>query len=292
MRPAEGVLRYRLLELRARVWCALFPNDRPAPLFTLVSVIGNGAQLIRGFAILVSLPCSTLTMQWCALGLSNAIVNMIYAIALMWRIRYRIKRGIPTEWSTLRLFIMDPINIAFLFYVAWEILWMVGASWVTTTPRVQDACDTYISIQLYCCCVFIIMGGTLLFLTFVTELFKRPRWRRRADEMWRRRHPTRGSAPLSLTNILGDDYRTDMGTIPRSTQHHPQVQLEQKQGEEMTFAGQALSYSSGMVAGNVDASAFREGSNRQVSALSLTENEGSPPRGTICFSPRACDQNE
>ncbi|RNF12455.1 hypothetical protein TraAM80_00307 [Trypanosoma rangeli] len=290
MRPAEGALRYRLLELRARVWYALLPNDRPTPLFTLVSVIVNGAQLTHGFSILVSLPCSALTMQWCALGLSNAIVNMIFAIALMWRMRYRIEQGIPTEWSTLRLFIMDPINITFLFYVAWEILWMVGASWVITTQRLQDACGTYISIQLGCCCVFLIMGCALLLMTFVTELLKRPRWRLRANDMWRRRHPTRGSAPLNLTNILGDDHRTDMGTIPRSTLHHPQEQ--QEQGEEMAFTGQALSYSSNMVAGNADASAFREWSNPQGNTLFVMENEASPPHGTICFSPRACDQNE
>ncbi|RNF17800.1 uncharacterized protein Tco025E_04710 [Trypanosoma conorhini] len=291
MRAAEGTLRYRLQETRALVWRALVPNDRPTPFFTLLTVTGNGAQLIRGFDILLSLSCSAHTTPWCALGLSNTIVNMIYAIVLMWRMRYRIEQGIPLELSTFRLFFMEPINIAFLVYVVWEIFWMLGASWIATTPLVHDACGTYISVQLGCCSVLLILGTALLLFTFMTELLRKPRWRLHANEIWRRRYSTRGSAPLNLTNILRDDHRTDMGTIPESLRCH--THEEEQQGEEaMVFAGQAqTSRLRGMVAGSTDAGVSGEGSRRQGNTLFPTENEGGSPRRAIsCFSPRACEQ--
>ncbi|RNC47831.1 hypothetical protein TcCL_NonESM02255 [Trypanosoma cruzi] len=150
MQPAEGTFRYRLRETRARVWRALLPDDRPTPVFTLLVVNLNGAQLVHGFDILLSMPCSASTAIWCALGVSNSIVNMIYAIAVMWRMRYRIEEGIPLESSTVRVFLLEPINIAFLVYFVWEIAWMFSVSCLFMTPLVRDDCGTYLSVQLGC----------------------------------------------------------------------------------------------------------------------------------------------
>ncbi|RNF24597.1 hypothetical protein TcG_00762 [Trypanosoma cruzi] len=290
MQPAEGTFRYRLRETRARVWRALLPDDRPTPVFTLLVVNLNGAQLIHGFDILLSMPCSASTAIWCALGVANSIVNMIYAIAVMWRMRHRIEEGIPLESSTVRLFLLEPINIAFLVYVVWEIAWMFSVSCLFMTPLVRDDCGTYLSVQLGCSFFFFVVGGIALGSTFLTELFKTPRWRHHADEVWQRKHPVRGFIPLTLTNILGDDYRTDMGTIPKDSQYRTQ----EEQTVEMTHGGLALSGSSGVVEVNADSNDIGEVSKRRRNTTFPVENKNniSAHMSVSCFSPREYDQNE
>nr|CCC95113.1 unnamed protein product [Trypanosoma congolense IL3000] len=169
------------------MWRLVLPQDRPMPIFTMLLVIANGAQLTYSFPVLLSLDCRRWMAQWCAIGTANTIVNMLYPIALMWRTRRRIDEGIPMSESTARLFFMEPVRVCFFLFIVWEVVWMSHYPQMPDSSASSEACASYNFFLVIFCSVCLVLGLLLDVFTFMTEFGRTPRWRVWANERWRQR---------------------------------------------------------------------------------------------------------
>ncbi|ORC84591.1 uncharacterized protein TM35_000431590 [Trypanosoma theileri] len=232
MQPVEGTFRYRVREVLSRLWSLAVPNDRPMPLFTMCAVLFNGGFLVYSFSVVLSATCSIALTRWSALGLTNIMVNIVYAIAIMWRMRFRIDEGIPLECNVFRLFFMEPVNIAFVVYVLWEMVWMSFVPQMTTMYGVLDICSTHLSLQFWFCGLFILLSVPVLILTFMTEFCRVPRWRRWADEKWQRQQRTMRIVRTNVSAVLREELpivlaNTSLRSVPQQQRQNQNQQQHQ-----------------------------------------------------------------
>ncbi|KAG8341902.1 hypothetical protein ERJ75_001527900 [Trypanosoma vivax] len=187
MHPVEGSSFRWLSATCTTIWYFTLPEDRPMPLFTIIIVIANGVQLAYGFSFLLSSECKEVKAQWSSAGLANSIVNIVYPVVLMWRTRRRIEEGIPLDRSGAHLFVSDLLNVVFLLFMVWEVVWVSHSLQAAGMSNNPDQCSYFLLFQVCFCIAIIVLGTCLIGLTFMTEFGKLARWRRWADERWRQR---------------------------------------------------------------------------------------------------------
>lgn len=163
---------------------AAFPSDRPSPVFSLATQLINSGVIISGFTVVLSTKCSFQSVQTISLGIMNGMVNMIFAVAIIMFTRRKIYRGISRNRSTVRLFLTDPVVILYLFFVVWEISWILWTSSVLSS----DACNNAIYAELFLLVINIVVGMILFIFTFSTEGCRFPRWREAAHAKWEEQH--------------------------------------------------------------------------------------------------------
>ncbi|KAH9597287.1 hypothetical protein LSM04_008302 [Trypanosoma melophagium] len=284
MQPVEGTFRYRIREILSRMWNLAVPIDRPMPLFTMCSVIFNGAFLVYSFSVVLSATCSLDLTRWSALGLTNIMVNIAYAIGIMWRMRFRIDEGIPLQCGVFRLFIMEPVNIAFIVYIFWEIVWMSFVPQMTAMYAGLDICSTHLSLQFCFCGLFIVFSVPILALTFMTELCREPRWRRWADEKWQRQQRTMRIARTSVSTFLRDDRPIVLSTTSVTSLTPQQLENRNEHRHQVPILGENKIVTPG--ANNIPEIEI----DLDDVAHRASSRENSRQTATSCFSPRESDE--
>ncbi|KPI88923.1 hypothetical protein ABL78_1968 [Leptomonas seymouri] len=171
-------------------WSAAFPSDRPSAIFTVYDSMINGGLLVWSFSEVLGSTCSRAAIIWISIGMAHCYVNMIFGVVSMMHIRRRIACGIPEETSQWAVFYRSPLMIFYFLYLICELVWMIAAAKFTVSAP-SAGCVQHINAQILFF-VFYWLVGLLLFFqgTFVTERWRRPRWRNFAAMRWDYLHNT------------------------------------------------------------------------------------------------------
>lgn len=162
---------------------AALPDDRPSPLFGLIGVIINGGLQVWSFSFIVDTSCPTPLTRWVVIGIVHTFVNMLFAVIVMVITRRKIEKGVLAHTSNFRLFLMEPVVIAYIPYLLWEFLWMVAAAQMGMDSS-GDPCSRHMCVQTAFYTVHLLLGLPVFVFTFMTEGGRLPRWRTRADIRW------------------------------------------------------------------------------------------------------------
>jgi hypothetical protein len=183
-------LRLRIRDGAHVCWSAAFPSDRPSGVFAVFTSVTNGGLLVWSFSTVLGRPCSRDAIIWISLGMAHCFVNMIFGVASMVQVRRQIACGIPEEMSQWRVLYRDPLMVLYAIYLVCELVWMVSAAEMPVRTT-RTGCERHITVQIIFLVLYWVCGLVLLFqVTFVTERWRRPRWRNFAAMRWDYLHDT------------------------------------------------------------------------------------------------------
>ncbi|KPA79035.1 hypothetical protein ABB37_05571 [Leptomonas pyrrhocoris] len=180
----------RLRDVAQRSRAAALPSDRPSALFAVFTSVFNGGLLVWSFSEVLGRTCSKNATIWISLGMAHCYVNMIFAVTSMMHIRRRIACGIPAEASQASVLYRSPLMLFYAFYLVCELVWVIAAAQLSVRDTGTE-CVRHITVQILFLVMYWLLGMLVLFqLTFITERWRRPRWRNFAAMRWDYLHNT------------------------------------------------------------------------------------------------------
>ncbi|KAG5492978.1 hypothetical protein JKF63_01559 [Porcisia hertigi] len=176
MEAYTHALRLRMRDAAHSCWEAIFPSDRPSGAYSVYTCVINGGLLVWSFAVVLSNPCEVAVKRWVYAGMGHCFINMIFCVAVIVATRRRIAAGIREETSQWRVCFFNPLIVVYCLYIVWEIVWMISVGQLTARyPR--TTCASHLNVQVAFLVFYLLIGVVLFTSTFITERWRRPRWR-------------------------------------------------------------------------------------------------------------------
>ncbi|KAL7706138.1 hypothetical protein N2W54_005242 [Lotmaria passim] len=226
-------------------WAAAFPSDRPSGVFAVYTSVLNGGLLVWSFGEVLGHSCSRDATIWISFGMAHCYVNMAFGVASMVYMRRQIACGIPEDIPQWRVFCHSPLMVIYAFYIVCEVAWAIAAAKFNARTT-RDQCARHITVQILFFVLYWVVGLLLLFqVTFVTERWRRPRWRTFAAMRWNYLHNTRRHRSVRWH----DERDSDDGEEPANADR---VELRHREDTERTSIRDYASMPDDMTADNDD----------------------------------------
>ncbi|KAG5503928.1 hypothetical protein GH5_04781 [Leishmania sp. Ghana 2012 LV757] len=200
-------LRLRLQDAAHSCWTAAFPSDRPSGAYSVFTCLINGGLLVWSCAVVFSHTCESLVGRWVYAGMAHCLINMSFCVAVTVLTRRQIADGISEETSQWRVCCSNHLLMAYALYLVWEMVWMITAGQLSAR-RPRTVCVSHLNAQVVVFALYLLVGAALFYATFITELWRRPRWRHFAAMRYQyhrtlRRHTAVGGdgQPVELDTV-------------------------------------------------------------------------------------------
>lgn len=158
---------------------ALFPEDRPSPIFSTFSVIINIVGAVWEVIRVSGGGCDSSTQLWASLGIINFIINIVFAVYIYWRFVHKIRESSGASEAAYKLFMYDWGVCAYFVFIVWLIVWMIVAGTRRNAAPSGDKCGSAIGAGITLIILYIAIGVALIFLTLFTECCREPKWKTR-----------------------------------------------------------------------------------------------------------------